>query len=686
MRIATDIGGTFTDLVYVSEQGDMGVAKCATTPPNFEQGVMDVIAESGVHPSSIREFIHGTTVIINALTERKGVKTGLLTTKGFRDVMEIARGNRPDLFNVRYRKPDPFVPRYLRHEISERLNYKGEIVKELDINDIKKAVSYFQSEGVEAIAVVYLHSYVNEVHEVQTVQVIQSLWPEVAVTASHEVTKEWREYERANTAVLNSYVKPMAAAYMDRLLDRLQQSGTRGANYIMQSNGGITTFAQAKKTPIQMVESGPAAGVYGAAVLGQILGEENIIAFDIGGTTAKCSLIERGEVKVTTDYYIERTEKSAGYPIKVPVVDIVEIGNGGGSIAWVDEAKSLKVGPRSAGAFPGPVAYGLGGTEPTTTDANLIVGRLSARNFDYPVDLDKVRNAVLSRVANRFEMTVEEAALGIIRIADSNMLNALKLVSVRKGHDPRDFALIAFGGGGPMHAPILAKELGVKKVIIPIAASVFSAWGMLMTDLRRDLIQTYVKRVSDLDASDINQKWIELERQALNQYAVDGFTSSSLVFVRYANMRYVGQEHTVKVVVPSELWDPAAFSEIVERFHALHHKTYTFRLDEAPTEIVDLHLTAFARVSKPALKKLDKREGIDLRALLVNARIEHRPVFYEESGWLNTPVYSRKALCPGTLVEGPAIVEEKTTSTVLHPGQSLVVDDYGNLVIDTGVR
>ncbi|GED31610.1 hydantoinase/oxoprolinase family protein [Brevibacillus centrosporus] len=681
MRVATDIGGTFTDLVYVDEHGDIGVAKSPTTPPNFEQGVMDVIEVSGIEKEAIHTFIHGSTVIINALTERKGIKTGLITTKGFRDVLEIARGNRPDLFNVRYHKPEPFVPRYLRLEVEERLNYQGEIIRPLDREQVKSIVSYFQQEEVKAVAIAYLHAYVNPVHEQLTVALIKELWPEVHVTASHEVTKEWREYERTNTTVLNSYVKPTAASYINKLQGKLKENGVDSYNYIMQSNGGTTTFAQAKETPINMVESGPVAGVYGAAVLGELIGETNLIAFDIGGTTAKCSLIDKGGVKVSTDYYIERSERSAGYPIKVPVVDIVEIGNGGGSIAWIDDAGSLKVGPESAGALPGPVAYGLGGTKPTTTDANLVAGRLAARNFGYNVDLEKVKQAIHETVASHFDMSVEEAALGMIRIADSNMLNALKLVSVRKGYDPRDFTLVAFGGGGPMHAPILAKELGVKKVVVPTASSVFSAWGMLMTDLRRDYIQTYIKRLGQLDITEINQAWAALEQEAWQQYEADGLNREAVIYTRFADMRYVGQEHTVKVQVPNGEWQAETFAEIVERFHQLHEKTYTFRLEQTETEIVSLHVTAFGKVQKPTLKKLEKTD-----ILVSEAIIESRPVYFEGKGWVTTDVYDRHKLSPGASFEGPAIVEERSSSTVMHPGQSLTVDEYGNLIILTGVN
>ncbi|MBB2480719.1 hydantoinase/oxoprolinase family protein [Bacillus sp. APMAM] len=680
MRVATDIGGTFTDLVYVDNSGRFGVAKSHTTPPYFEQGVMDVMEKSGIDQKSITTFIHGTTVIINALTERKGVKTGLITTKGFRDVLEIARGNRPDLFNVRYQKPEPFVSRYLRQEVEERMNYKGEVLIELNKDQISDIISFFKSEGVQAIAVSYLHSYVNPLHEQETVQYIKELWPEVFVTASHEVTKEWREYERTNTTVLNAYVKPIATSYVNKLQDKLNGQQTESNNYIMQSNGGTTTFEQAKELPINMVESGPVAGIYGAAVLGEIIGEKNIIAFDIGGTTAKCSLIEKGEVKVSTDYYIERDSRHAGYPIKTPVVDIVEIGNGGGSIAWIDEAGSLKVGPHSAGALPGPVAYGQGGTEPTTTDANLLTGRLSPKNFDYEVDMKKVREAIQTKVSNHFNMSAEEGALGIIRIANSNMLNALKLISIRKGYNPREFTLVAFGGGGSMHAAALAKELGVKKVVVPVASPVFSAWGMLMTDLRHDYIQTQIKRLSEVDVGVLNQNWINLECKAYAQFEQEDVQKESVLFTRFLDMRYLGQEHTVKVPVPNDDWKEETILEIIERFHQLHEKNYSFKLENAQTEIVNMHLTAFGQVQKPSLEK--KFITSDLREALK----EVRPVYFEGKGWVDTNIYDRDSIPTMQRMEGPAIVEEKASVTVIYDGQSLQVDEYGNLIIDTGVE
>lgn len=681
MRVATDIGGTFTDLVAVGKGGEVYLAKSHTTPPNFEEGVIHVIEKSGVDPRGVEAFIHGTTTIINALTERKGAKTALLTTKGFRDVLEIARCNRPDLFNLVFAKPRPFIPRYLRREVAERVAFDGSVLTPLCERDVEEAVAFFKAEGVEAVAVCYINSYANDAHERQTVALVKKIWPEVFVTSSIEVTKEWREYERTSTVALNSYVMPVAASYLNHLESRLDEIGCAGERYIMQSNGGTTTFAQARRTPINMVESGPVAGVFGAAILGQAVGEKNIIAFDVGGTTAKCSLIDDGEVKVTTEYRIERTDSYAGYPIMAPVVDIVEIGNGGGSIAWIDEAGSLKVGPQSAGALPGPVAYGKGGTEPTTTDACLLTGRLSAKNFDNEVDLERVRRAVREKVGDAFGMTAEEAAMSIIRVADSNMFNALKLISVRRGYDPRDFAMVAFGGGGPMHCAYLARELNVRKVIVPVAASVFSAWGMLMTDLRHDYIQTKICRMNEVALSELNAMWDGLVSQARAQFAQEGVPAGQIVYSFIADMRYMGQEHTVKVHVPPVPWTDEVKAEIVARFHETHEHFYTYRLPDTPTEIVNLHLVAYGRLQKPELHRIDPQRGP-----VSGAVKETRPVYFTDEGWQDTPIYDREKLGAGAAVSGPAIVEEVTASTVVCPGQSLTVDGYGNLIIETEVR
>lgn len=681
MRVATDIGGTFTDLVAVDEQGRTILTKSHTTPPNFEEGVIQVIRKSGIRPEEIADFIHGTTTIINALTERKGAKTGLITTRGFRDVLEIARCNRPDLFNMVFAKPRPFIPRYLRKEMTERIGYDGAVVTPLEEEELPRILEYFRKEGVEAIAVCFINSYANDVHEKRTVEAIRRLWPEVFVTSSVEVTKEWREYERTSTVALNSYVMPVASSYIDNLDRRLGEIGCRAKEYIMQSNGGTTTFEQAKQTPINMVESGPVAGVYGAAILGQMIGEKNLIAFDVGGTTAKCSLIDGGEVKVSTEYRIERTETYAGYPIMAPVVDIVEIGNGGGSIAWIDEAGSLKVGPQSAGALPGPVAYGIGGTEPTTTDACLVTGRLSPANFDHEVDMDGVKAAIQQKVGDAFGMQTDEAAMSILRVAEANMYNALKLISVRRGYDPRDFTMVAFGGGGPMHCACLAKELNVRKVIVPVAAPVFSAWGMLMTDVRHDYIQTNIRRMNEVDAGELNDMWSGLIRQAEDQFAREGIAKEQMMCHFIADMRYMGQEHTVKVKVPPVPWNEETKTEIIRRFHETHEHFYTFRLPETPTEIVNLHLVAYGRLTKPELAELPPQTEP-----LEAACKEIREVYFAEEGWVRTPVYDREKLGSGAVLNGPVIIEEAAASAVALKGQRVTVDRYGNLIIETEVE
>jgi len=677
MRLASDIGGTFTDLVYLDERtGGLGSAKADTTPSEFERGVINTIHKAGIDVRAVDFFVHGTTVIINALTERKGVRTGLITTKGFRDVLEIGRANRPDLYNLAYTKPIPFVARALRMEVTERVTYKGEVLVPLAEDELLAAATRLMDEQVEAIAVCFLHAYANPTHEARAARLIRQRWPNVAVTASHELTREWREYERTSTAVLNSYVKPIAGRYLDRLDRELTRISVGGARYVMQSSGGTATFAAAREAPINMVESGPVAGVLGAVAIGKLVGESNLISLDIGGTTAKTSLVERGEVKVTTEYKIEWTRTSAGYPIKAPVVDIVEIGAGGGSVAWIDEAGSLHVGPQSAGAVPGPACYGRGGREPTLTDANVVAGRINPGYFlggEIALDANLARDA-LQPVARHFGISVEEAALGVIRLANANMVNALKLVSVHRGYDPRDFTLVAFGGGGAMHATALAAELRIARVLIPANPAVFSAWGMLMTDLRYDLIWTSILRTAAAAHNGLDPMWDTLERQARDYYTQQGVAKSRLVFQRFADMRYAGQEHTVKVPVPAGAMTPSAIGEVERRFHALHEQHYTFRLP-SPVEFVNFHLTAFGTVDKPRLPRL-RGKGTARDALK-----GRREVDFDVRGRLMATVYERGRLRPGARVKGPAIIEEPAATTVVFPGQHASVDAYGNLII-----
>lgn len=678
MRVASDIGGTFTDLVYLDERsGKVGTAKADTTPSDFERGAIETMHKAGVRAETVDFFVHGTTVIINALTERSGVRTGLITTRGFRDVLEIGRANRPDLYNLSYTKPTPFVPRYLRLEVTERVNYKGEELAPLHEEEVMAAVERLIGEGVEAIAICFLHSYANPEHERRAADLIRHRWPEIPVTASCEITREWREYERTSTTVLNSYVKPIAGRYLDRLDRELERIGARGSRYVMQSNGGTATFAAAREAPIHMVESGPVAGVLGAIALGKLLREENLISLDIGGTTAKTSLIEHGQAKVTTEYKIEWTRTSAGYPIKIPVVDIVEIGAGGGSIGWLDDAGSLHVGPQSAGAVPGPACYGRGGRLPTLTDANVVAGRINPEYFlggEIRLDTGRARDAH-QPIAAHFDASVEQAALGVIRIANANMVNALKLVSVHRGYDPRDFTLVAFGGGGAMHASALAAELHIARVLIPTNPAVFSAWGMLMTDLRYDLIWTSIVRTEAAASDGLDRVWQTLERQALDYFTPQGIAGHRLVFQRFADMRYAGQEHTVKVPVRLGGMTGAAVAEVEKRFHALHEQRYTFRLS-SPIEFVNFHLTAFGTVEKPRVRRL---RGTGTARGAIKGR---RQVDFDAEGRATATIYERDRLAPGARVRGPAIIEEPAATTVVFPGQRVEVDGYGNLIIE----
>jgi N-methylhydantoinase A len=681
IRVATDVGGTFTDLVcfetdHATGESRITTAKSDTTPPNFEEGVLNVLEKGGVDPKTVDFLAHGTTVVINALTERKGVKVGLITTEGFRDSLEIARGNRPDFFNLHYEKPEPFVPRYLRRELPGRFDYHGTEMKPLDLSGLPAILDDFRADGVEAIAVCFLHSYANTSHEQATIAEIARLWPDIATVASHQITREWREYERTNTTVMSAYVQPTAERYLSRLNDGLSDKGFDGNLFVMQSNCGVDSLESVKKIPITMVESGPASGFWGAAELGKLIGEPNVLALDIGGTTAKCSLIENGQVRIMTDYWIERDRTSAGYPIMVPVVDLVEIGNGGGSIAWVDDFGKLHVGPKSAGAMPGPAAYGRGGTSATTTDANLWLGRINRDYFcggSVVADMAATEKA-LSEVGGRLGVSADEVARGIVRIANNNMVNALKLVSLNRGFDPRDFTLVAFGGGGAMHAVALGTELGVRKVVIPAGAAVFSAWGMMMSDLRRDYFVTKLADLKADAATAIETLFSETEALAHRQFGEEGVEKAKVKFLRYGKFRYQNQEHTTEVLVEGAITDES-LAAIEAAFHETYEREYTYRLD-APVELVGIHLVASAEVGK--LKMQEK----PLSATPASAaRKGERKVDYALEGVHPAAIYDGEKLEPGMAFTGPAIIEDPGTTIVIHPGNRVEIDGFGNIHI-----
>ena len=674
-RLATDIGGTFTDLVHFDEEtGALSVAKSLSTPRDLTRGVLDTIEQAGLDAEKVDYFVHGGTTVINAITERTGAKTALVTTEGFRDVLEIARGNRPDLYNLRYRKEVPFVPRRLRFEVRERIDARGRVRTPLHLEDLDPVIETCRAEGVEAIAIQFLHSYAAPAHEAACEAYLRARLPGVGITASHEITREWREYERANTAVLNAYVQPIVQRYFDTLEAGLDALGLACPKMAMQSNGGTTSFGWARAHPITLLESGPAAGVNGAALIGRLCGEPDVIYLDIGGTTAKCSTIEDGAPAVTTDYRLEATRIRYGYPVRVPVVDIVEIGAGGGSIAWFDDSGGLCVGPRSAGADPGPACYGRGGSEPTVTDAKLITGVLNPANFAggrLALDIGRARTA-MGRIADGLGCSVDEAAVAVIRVVDANMINALKLVSIQRGHDPRDFALMVGGGGGAMHGASLGRELGVKEIAVPRFPGLFSAWGMLATAPRRDFMRTALQRAETLEIAALRALFAELRAEAEDYFAAEG-GHGTVTAACHIDMRYAGQEHAV--TVPIDL-DGTSRESLLDAFHAAHERAYTFRLADTPVELVTFRLTATADVARPELTPW-VAEGRSAEA----AARGMRPVDFGEDGRHETAVFDRDLLPPGFEAAGPLIVEEPSSTTLVCPGQRVRVDELGFLRI-----
>jgi N-methylhydantoinase A len=676
LRVATDIGGTFTDLVVVdSESGEVRIAKVSTTPHDLARGVLDIACSDHVEPAEIEELVHGTTVVINALTERTGARTALVTTSGFRDVLEIGRGNRPDMYNLVSRKPPPFVPRRHRFEVRERVDRHGSVLVPLDLADVEPIAAACERNRIEALAVCLLHAYAHPEHEQALCEALRERLPGVAVTASSEVTREWREYERTSTAVLNAYVQPAVDRYLGALEERLAGAGLRGPLLVMQSSAGTGSAAAARRRPIALVESGPAGGVVGAARIGERIGEPNLIYLDIGGTTAKCSLIEDATVPTTTEYRIEWRPDWAGYPVMIPVVDIVEIGAGGGSIARVDAGGSIVVGPQSAGADPGPAAYGRGGTEPTVTDAKLVAGVLASGYFlggRLTVHPELAREA-LRALGEPLGHGVAALANGIIRLADANMISALKLVSVQRGRDPRDFALLVGGGGGGMHGAALGAELELRKVIVPPLSGVFSAWGMCMSAPRADVVRTHV--VSAVDASDeeLATLFAELEGAATATLERDGSgRAGEAVCTRSVDARYRGQEHTVRVPVAS---GPISTAALEVAFHELHRRAYTFDLQgDSAVELVTFHVSAHGRATPEAALP-----GPTAGSTPVPKR--PRVVDFDVNGTHETAVYERAELPIGFSGAGPLVIEEPTTTTLVHPGQTLEVDAFGNLVI-----
>ncbi|MGB8011996.1 MAG: hydantoinase/oxoprolinase family protein [Terriglobales bacterium] len=677
ISVATDVGGTFTDLVAYNERtGELIVAKESTTPDDFSRGVLAALAKSRLSPLLMkRYFANGSTIVINALTERKGVRTALFTTRGFRDVLEIQRSNRPDIYNFNYVKPRPFIPRELSFEVRERLGADGEVIEELRLEDLPEHIRRCREKKVEAIAVCFFNAYVNGSHERKCAEWIREHSPEFLVCCSHELTQEYREYERTNTTVLNAYVQPVVERYFGNLESGLRGLGVTGQLYAMASNGGVMSFAQAKRAPIQAVESGPVAGAIGARAIGELIGDSNLLTLDVGGTTAKTTLIHKGHLRINTDYFIEKSPTFAGYPLKVPSLDIVEIGAGGGSIFNQDETGALRVGPVSAGAVPGPASYGRGGTKPTVTDAFLLAGVLNPNYFlggEIPLRKDRALGA-FGAESRRLGIPAGKLAQGTIRLANSQIINALKLVSVKRGHDPRDFTLVAYGGGGPLHASSVARQLGIPKVLIPPLPGVFSAWGMLLADLRRDFLRTQLMPVDSQCRQRLQKVFGELERQARKTFSEEG-SDKRLRIERYVDARYMGQEHSVKVPLGAGSIIGRTISDLRLRFEELHKRAYEFTLAD-PLEIITCHLVAYARLPKPPLNPGGLRKGSRPRPK------EFRVMLLEDKSG-KVAVFERSSLPPGTRLNGPAVIEEPTSTTIINPRDRMQVDHYGNMLLE----
>lgn len=679
VRAAIDIGGTFTDLAsYDKQTRSVRFEKALTTPASLADAVLDCFAKGEVDVSRMEHFIHGSTIAINAVIQKAGARTALVTTEGFTDIYEIGRNNRPDTYNLFFERPAPLVPATLRFGVRERVAADGRVLLPLAGASLRSLVRALRRADVEAVAVCLLHAYANPDHEIAIGKCLRQAFPGSFITLSHEILREYREYERTSTTVLNAYVGGQVSRYLRDLERPLRARKFGGRFLIMQSNGGVMTARRAARVPVAMMESGPAGGIIGAAQLGKLIGEPDVIAFDMGGTTAKTCLVEQGLPKMADQYYIGGYQ--AGYPMRLPVVDIIEVGAGGGSVAWIDPGGALKVGPRSAGSSPGPACYGRGGAEPTVTDANLLAGRLNRTRFlggEFDLDERAAREAIERSVAKPLGLETLEAAAGILRIADARMSFAVRAITLQRGYDPRKFAMIAFGGAGPLHAMAIARELHIPRVIIPPQPGHFSALGMLLTDLRQDFVQTRVLDFTDLDAPLLERSMAKLEAEGRRALAREGHGAASVLLLRSVEMRYLGQEYSVTVSIPSSLSQPDAMRTVRERFDQLYEVRYGHASPDQPAQIVNLRVTAIGAVGKPDFETLrDKR-------ITSSASAAERLVYFPGRGRLSCPVLQRVDLREGIEITGPAIIEEYASTTVLHPGDRAVLNAYGCLCIRT---
>jgi N-methylhydantoinase A len=679
LRLAADIGGTFTDVAAFDPANKrLLLGKSLSTPAAMVEGIADGVAKAGTRFSDASLFLHGSTVAINTMLERTGAKTALVTTRGFRDVYEIGRINRPDAYNLFFQKHLPLVPRRHCYEVTERLYADGRVAKPLDEAELLALADTFEREQIEAVAILFLHCYRNPAHELRAKEILQRRLPGIFISASHELSQEYREFERCSTVVANAFVGPRVQRYLTDIGERIAGEGFNGTFLVVQSTGGLFELETASRECIRILESGPASGVIGTQALCHALGMDNAIAFDMGGTTAKAGVILGGKALTTGRALIGSYDRAL--PIQVSTIDIFEVGTGGGSIARVEHGGALHVGPRSAGAVPGPACYGRGGGEPTITDANLLLGRLGADRFlggEMQLDVKAAEGAMTARVAEPLGLSTTEAANGILRIAATKMSYAVKGVTTERGLDAGSFALVAYGGAGPLHATAVAREIGIRKVIIPRAPGHFSAFGMLFSDLRYDFVRTWFLGLENVDFAAFEAVFAELEREGRDAIAGSAITPREVTVQRALDMRYVGQEHLVTVEIPKHHFDKADRAAIKDLFDAVHAQRYGTSAPSEPAEIASLRTTVTGIVEKPGLERIAAGDETPPE----NAHTGKRKAFFPETGFADTPTFARAALLAGNRIAGPALIEEHASTTVVLPGDTVEVDALGNLII-----
>ncbi|MEW6081944.1 MAG: hydantoinase/oxoprolinase family protein [Bacillota bacterium] len=668
-RAAMDIGGTFTDFVLYNEKTqEYHTGKVSTTPSDLSAGVLEGLAQLVQGFSAIGFCVHGTTAGLNAFLERKGAAVALITTSGFRDIYEIARGNRPDMYNVHYHKPKALVRRRDVFEVRERVLSDGTVSVSLDVADARELAARLRAGGYDSVAISLLHAYKNPVHEELLGSVLQEELPGVSLSLSHQVAREWREYERTSTTVLNAYIAPIVERYLSRLESKVREGGMEEPLYIMRSNGGVMTAEVARAHPIQTLLSGPVGGAVGGASLARAMGTGNLIGMDMGGTSFDVTMVIECHADVTTETNLQ------GFPVLTPMVNIHTIGAGGGSIAWI-EGGGLRVGPQSAGAQPGPACYGRGGTLPTVTDANVVLGRIDPDHFlggNMRLSKHRAVEAVAS-IAGQLGLSIEQAAEGICEVVNAKMADAIRTITIRKGIDPREFTLVAFGGAGPMHAVFIAQLLGISHVLVPRFPGAFSAWGMLQSDIRHDEVLTLVQPVEEADTHLMESLYFRMEQRVGDVLTCQRITGDQTAFSRTADMRYVGQEYTVNVPVPEGRLGAGSVASMTDYFHQRHKQIYGHSSPKGAAEIVNLRVVGIGSIST----------GVQPVAPASEAKPRPRAVMPIVFGGLSLPagVFARDHLGPGHAFLGPAIIEEFTATTVVPPGYHVKIDRFGSLLV-----